>query len=260
MKVALIQFAIKYGRPNANYERVETEIKQAVIKGASVIVLPELWNTGFDLKRLDDIADVDGERTKRLLSRLSKELGIYIVGGSVAIKKEGLFYNTMYVTNIEGEIISAYDKVHLFSMTNEHHYLTAGDQLSSFLIEDVPMAGVICYDIRFPEWMRRQVVEGAKLIFVPAQWPGKRIDHWKILLQARAIENQCFVIAVNSMFNHQNKDFSGQSMVISPTGEVLWTGKDVEETGVVDIQLDTVDQVRSKMSIFDDRRISLYLE
>ena len=258
MKVALIQLGIRYGEPNVNFERAKEKIKEAAAEGATVIVLPELWNTGFDLKRLKEIADVDGETTKQLLTELSKELGIYIVGGSVATKKDGQFYNTMYVTNKEGEVISEYDKVHLFSMVNEHHYLQQGNKKNMFAIEDVPMGGVICYDIRFPEWLRVHALEGAKVLFIPAQWPEQRIDHWKLLLQARAVENQCFIIAVNSVSNQLKNTFTGQSMAIAPWGEILWTGHDKEEIGIVDIRLEEVEEVRNRIPVYKDRRDELY--
>jgi len=258
MKIALIQLGIRYGEPDVNNEQAIKMITQAAVKGATFFVLPELWNTGFDLKRLKTIADIDGAKTKKLLGKLSKELGIYIVGGSVATKKEDGFYNTMYVTNKEGEVIAEYDKVHLFSMVNEHHYLQQGDKKNVFAIEGVSMGGVICYDIRFPEWLRVHVLEGAKVLFIPAQWPAKRIDHWKLLLQARAVENQCFIIAVNSVSNHVENTFTGQSMAIAPWGEILWIGKNEEEIGIVDIRIEEVEEVRNRIPIIQDRREELY--
>lgn len=260
MRIALIQLGIRYGEPNVNFERAKKMVKQAAADGATVVVLPELWNTGFDLKRLEEIADVDGEKTKNWLAELSEELGINIVGGSVATKKSDGFYNTMYVTNKEGEVISEYDKVHLFSMVNEHHYLQQGNKKNVFTIEGVPMGGVICYDIRFPEWLRMHVLDGAKVLFIPAQWPAQRIDHWKLLLQARAIENQCFIIAVNSVSNHLKNTFTGQSMAIAPWGEILWTGNDEEEIGIVDIRLEEVEEVRNRIPVHQDRREELYFK
>ena len=110
---------------------------------------------------------------------------------------------------------------------------------------------VICYDIRFPEWLRVHALAGAKVLFVSAQWPTPRIDHWKILLQARAIENQCFVIAVNRI-SRKPENFNGQSMVIEPWGEVLWTGAEDEELAVIDVDFSKVDEVRTRIPVYDD--------
>ena len=103
----------------------------------------------------------------------------------------------MYTFNRNGELVGEYSKAHLFRLMDEHLYLEAGDEMNRFALDDIEAAGVICYDIRFPEWLRAHALQGAKVLFIPAQWPTPRIDHWKTLLQARAIENQCFVIAVN---------------------------------------------------------------
>lgn len=122
----------------------------------------------------------------------------------------------MYIVNDSGDIITEYDKAHLFKLMDEHLYLKAGNKKNLFEIENITMAGVICYDLRFPEWFRAHSLLGAKVIFVPAQWPAARIDHWKILLQARAIENQCYIVAVNRVGKDSNNEFNGNSMVIAP--------------------------------------------
>ena len=130
--------------------------------GASIVVLPEMWNTGYDLTRLEEIADVNGEETKKLFSQLSKECQIHIVGGSVSTKKEGKFYNTMYVSNSLGEVVAEYDKAHLFKLMDEHLYMKAGNEKNLFTLDGVKMGGIICYDLRFPEWTRIHTVERRK--------------------------------------------------------------------------------------------------
>ncbi|PAV28267.1 carbon-nitrogen hydrolase [Virgibacillus profundi] len=258
MKIAAVQIDVCYGEPDKNFPRVEEKITEAAAQGANIVVLPEMWNTGYDLARLEEIADVEGKRTKELFTRLSKELGIHIIGGSVSTRKGNEFFNTMYVVNKHGEIISSYDKAHLFKLMDEHHYLQQGNQLHVFSLDNVQMGGVICYDIRFPEWLRKHVLEGANLLFVPAQWPAARIDHWRILLQARAIENQCFVIGVNRVGEDPNNTFNGQSMVIAPWGEVIWIGENKETIGIIDLQLQEVEEVRKRIPVFQDRREDLY--
>lgn len=257
MKLGCIQLQVAFGDVEKNFFRVEELIREAANKGAEIVILPEMWNTSYALEKLEGLADIDGERTKAFLSQLAKELNIHIVGGSVATKKGDQFYNTMLVYNNEGELVGEYDKAHLFRLMDEHLHLSSGNTQNNFKLGDLGAAGVICYDIRFPEWLRLHALNGAKVLFVSAQWPTARIDHWKTLLQARAIENQCFVVAVNRI--SRNKDnFNGQSMVIEPWGEILWTGGEDEELAIVDVDFSKVDEVRTRIPVYDDRRPELY--
>ena len=257
MKIGCIQLNMGFGKVEENYVRAEKFIREAASQGAEIIVLPEMWNTGYALEKLGELADVNGERTKAFLSSLAKQLGVHIVGGSVAVKRDDKFYNTMYTFNNEGELVGEYSKAHLFRLMDEHLYLQAGSEMNRFALGDIEAAGVICYDIRFPEWLRSHALAGAKVLFVPAQWPTPRIDHWKTLLQARAIENQCFVIAVNRIAR-KVENFNGQSMIIQPWGEVLWTGADDEELAIIDVDFSIVDEVRGRIPVYDDRRPELY--
>ena len=258
MKVACVQMDIEFGNPANNFKQVESKIREAVKLGGEIIVLPEMWNTAYALEELATLADPEGMRTKELLTNLAKELNVHIIGGSVSTKRGEDYYNTMYVINNRGRVISQYDKAHLFNLMNEHLYLKAGNEKNLFSIQDLQMAGVICYDLRFPEWFRTHALAGAKVIFVPAQWPAKRVDHWRILLQARAIENQCYIVAVNRVGNDPDNEFSGHSMVVSPWGEILWTAVDNEEIGIVDLDMSVTEDVRKRMSVFQDRREELY--
>lgn len=257
MKIGCIQMDVRFGKVEENFESAENLIRKAKDQGAEIAVLPELWNTGFALDKLEDIADEEGIRSKEFLQGLARELGIHIVGGSVATKRDGQLYNTMYTVNREGELVSEYNKVHLFKVVGEHHYITAGDQMNRFVLDDLEAAGVICYDIRFPEWLRSHALAGAKVLFIPAQWPTPRIDHWKTLLQARAIENQCFIVAINRI-SRKPENFNGQSMIIEPWGEVLWTGAEDEELAVIDVDFSKVDEVRTRIPVYADRRPELY--
>ncbi|MER1998324.1 MAG: carbon-nitrogen family hydrolase [Lysinibacillus sp.] len=257
MKIGIIQLNVGFGKVEQNYERAESFIREAASKKAQIVVLPEMWNTGYALEKLPELADHNGERTKAFLSNLARELQVHIVGGSVAIEREGKFYNTAFTYNNKGELVSEYSKAHLFKLMDEHKYLEQGDGMNHFKLDDLDAAGVICYDIRFPEWLRSHALDGAKVLFVPAQWPTERIDHWKTLLQARAIENQCFVVAVNRIAN-KVQNFNGQSMVIEPWGEIVWTGGDTEELAIVEVDFSKVDEVRGRIPVYADRRPELY--
>lgn len=257
MKIACIQMDITFGNPDQNFERAGRFMEEAVGKGADVLVLPEMWNTGYALTELEALAD-SAERTKDFLSDFAKKHSVHIVGGSVSTKKDGAFYNTMHVINKNGEPVAEYDKAHLFGLMDEHLHMKAGDGLNIFEFDGVTGGGVICYDIRFPEWLRAHVLNGAKVLFIPAEWPAARIDHWRILLQARAIENQCFIVAVNRVGSDPKNEFGGNSMVIAPWGEVrLQLGME-EEIGYAEIALEEVDEVRGRIPVFDDRQEQLY--
>ena len=220
------------------------------------------WSGGFITTDLEPrLADVDGRRAKAFLERLAGELRLNIVGGSVATKKRANYFNTCYVADRQGHIIADYDKAHLFSFADENKRFSAGDQLVTFALDGVPCGIIICYEIRFPEWSRKQALAGTKILFVPAEWPLPRVGHWRVLNQARAIENQIFVVAVNGC-GEAVKDIrnAGNSMIIDPLGEPLAdAGADPEEKMIMaDVELAQLEQARKNMTVFQDRRVELY--
>lgn len=257
LRMALFQMDIVFGEPESNKKSIEQYFKK-IDSTVDIVVLPELWNTGYDLKRLDDIADENAKDSIAFLKQLAKYYHVNIVGGSVAKQTSKGVTNTMLVINREGELISTYDKAHLFRLMNEEAFLIPGNDTGLFSIEDQPSAGVICYDIRFPEWIRTHMVSGANMLFVVAQWPLARIDHWKALLTARAIENQCYVIACNRVGEDPNNTFGGHSMIINPWGEVIRQAGTEEEIVYDSIDLSDVNTIRKTIPIFDDRRPDIY--
>ncbi|TWT16016.1 carbon-nitrogen family hydrolase [Planomicrobium sp. CPCC 101079] len=257
MKLACIQLDIAFGEPETNFNRVAEKMAEAKDNGADVIILPEMWNTGYALTKLEALADGEGQ-AKAFIADFAKKHQVHVVGGSVSTRKNGAFYNTMHIADKNGEAVGEYDKAHLFGLMDEHVYLNAGDSLNLFDLDGVTCGGVICYDIRFPEWIRTHALNGAKIMFVPAEWPASRIDHWRVLLQARAIENQCFIVAVNRAGSDPKNEFGGNSMVIAPWGEIRMQLGTEETIGYAEIDLREVDEVRGRIPVFDDRREMLY--
>jgi predicted amidohydrolase len=262
MKIVAIQMKVALKQLEENYRRAELWIRKAAAAGADVAVLPEMWSGGFVTTDLDErLADVDGQRARAFLERLAGELKINIVGGSVATKKGADYFNTCYVADRQGHIIADYDKAHLFSFAGEDQRFRAGDQLVTFALDGTPCGIMICYEIRFPEWSRKLALAGAKVLFVPAQWPLPRVGHWRVLNQARAIENQVFVVAVNgcgeALKDQQN---AGNSMIIDPQGKLLAdAGADPEEQLIMaNVDLAELDKTRNNMTVFTDRRSDLY--
>ncbi|MGE8080148.1 carbon-nitrogen family hydrolase [Peribacillus loiseleuriae] len=258
MKIACVQMNIAFGEPDKNFTTIEKYIEEAANAQVDVIVFPEMWNTGYALDQLDRLADREGSMTRKMLAQLAKKHQVNIVGGSVATKRGGKFFNTMYIVDRTGKIVAAYDKAHLFKLMDEHVYLNEGQSMNVFEMDGITCGGVICYDVRFPEWIRTHTLNGAKIMFIPAEWPKQRIDHWQLLLQARAIENQCFIVAVNRVGKDPNNEFNGHSMVIAPWGELLISNQTVEGILYAELDLEEVDRVRKTIPVYQDRRTDLY--
>ncbi|WP_226585352.1 carbon-nitrogen family hydrolase [Halobacillus litoralis] len=256
-KIAMIQMDIAFGNPEENRKQAAAKIEEAAQSGSEFILLPELWTTGYDLPRFEDIAEgLDGP-SHQLMKEKAVRYGVTIAG-SLAEKKDGNYYNTLVAYDAGGERVLDYRKAHLFRLMDEEKYLESGDAKGNFTVGDVPLAGVICYDIRFPEWMRTHMLNGARGLFVVAEWPEPRIDHWRSLLISRAIENQCFVIACNRAGADANNTFGGHSMVINPWGEVLAEAGLDEEILYASIDFKEVEAIREQIPIFQDRRPDLY--
>ncbi|MDI4645548.1 carbon-nitrogen family hydrolase [Cohnella hashimotonis] len=263
MKLALIQMDIHAGHPDDNFERMAPLLERAVNEGdkPDVIVVPEMWNTGYDLARIREIADPEGARTIEFVSSFSRKHGVNVVAGSVAASRAALgggVTNTAYAFDRAGGRIAEYAKIHLFKLMDEHLHLEAGERPGRFELEGVPAGAMICYDIRFPELARKLALDGAKVLFVPAEWPHPRLHHWRTLLQARAIENQMYVVACNRCGASGDTQFFGHSMVVDPWGEIVAEAGEEETILRAEIDLALTDEVRGRIPVFADRRPTLY--
>ena len=219
ISISLAQLHIELGQPDANLEQAIGLIKEASGKQSDMILFPELWSSGYDLKNAGRYTPVNKSILEILTGlALSEKIA---VGGSLLEEVEGQFYNTFYLIDKGGQVLNKYRKIHLFRLMNEDRWLQAGNQpqLANFSWGTAGMA--ICYDLRFPELFRQYALGKAKLICLPSEWPTIRINHWKVLLQARAIENQIFVAAVNCVGKTGKENFGGASAIISPWGELL---------------------------------------
>jgi omega-amidase len=257
-RLALFQMDIQFGKPEENIKKLQESLPVIVEQGCDILVLPELWTTGYDLSRLRNIVQEEGADVRQMIQQLAKTYGIHIIAGSIPFKKGETISNTLLVVNRDGEEVKHYSKLHLFQLMDEHKFLTSGDTDGLFSLDGETFAGVICYDIRFPEWIRKHVLLGAKAIFVVAEWPLPRLDHWRTLLQARAIENQCFVIACNRAGNDSANTFAGHSMIVNPWGEVIVEASEIEQCIYGTIELDDVERIRQKIPVFQDRRPEFY--
>lgn len=259
MKVSVLQLDLHYNNPDKNFNVILDHIVECVESDKpDVIVLPEMWNVSFFPKDLKETADEGGHRTRKFLSDLSRKYRINIVGGSVAIKSGDVFYNTSYTYNRKGELVHTYNKVHLFSLAEEDRHFQVGESLGVFELEGVKVGVATCYDLRFVEWIRMMALEGIEILFVPAAWPHPRQKPWQTLLKARAIENQIFVIGVNSSGSTDTLDFCGHSVVLDPQGEVLAEAGEKEAVFTTELDLLRLKEVREEIGIYQDRRPDLY--
>ena len=260
MKISLIQMDMAPCAPDENYPRAAQLISQAAGEEPDVIVLPETWNVGFfPHDHLEELADHDGERTQSEMGKQAAEHAVNLVAGSVANRKGDQVFNTAYIFDRQGEMIASYDKCHLFSPMGEHEYFEPGDHLFRFELDGVSCGIIICYDLRFPEWIRKLSVEGLDLLFVVSQWPDVRADHLRTLLRARAIENQMFVACCNSSGRMGETQYGGGSVVIDPWGTVLAQGPvSAEDIICCEIDLSVLAGIRSSINVFRDRRPELY--
>lgn len=259
MKVSLIQMDVRLEDPEYNFSHVEELIRKAAEGNPDVICLPETWNTGFFPRaNLENLADLSGESVKSRIGGLAKELKINIVAGSVANRKEDGVYNTAYVFDRVGSCTAEYDKTHLFTPMGEQQFFKSGSHVTSFKLDGISCGIAICYDLRFPELIRTLALKGMEVLFVPAQWPLLRKEHWKVLNRVRAIENQCFVVSVNGCGVAGDTRYAGYSAAFDPWGETIVMGKEQEELLEAELNLAMVKDIRESINIYRDRRPELY--
>lgn len=261
MKYAVYQMDIIAGDPQANRDQVCRWFADVVaVSQPDVVVLPEMWTTAYTLPELEHYADEMCEPTLRFLQSLATTYHVHIIGGSVANQKSTGFYNTALVVHRDGECVYAYDKIHLVPMLDEPAYLTGGQEKAEvFMIDEVKMGVVICYDLRFPELIRGLALSGVQVLHVVAEWPEARRYHWRSLIIARAIENQMYVVACNRVGAYNGQSFAGDSLIVDPWGDVVQeAGLSHEETLTASINVDQIPDIRRRVPVFSSRVPTLY--
>lgn len=224
LKITIIQSPLYWEDIDRNLEMFDKKIS-LINEPTDLIVLPEMFNTSFTMN-VKAVAEKMGEKTMQWMLQKAKEKQC-VLTGSLIINEDGHYYNRLLWVNPDGTY-QHYDKRHLFRMANEHHYFSAGTQRIITPLKGWRICPLICYDLRFPVWSRN-ANEYDCLLYV-ANWPEQRSHPWKILLQARAIENQCYVIGVNRIGKDGKEvSFSGDSAVINAKGEIISNTKMNEE-------------------------------
>lgn len=256
MKIALLQLAVLEKNKAENVARGLEMVRKASVD-RDIVVLPEVWTTGYSLGHLD----VDAEELENgvipQLQAIAKENSCSIIAGSVPMRRDGVVYNTSAAINKQGEIVNLYDKVHLFGLFQEERFFAPGNNFGVFDLDGVCCGSTICYDLRFPELYRHQALAGAQIIFCPAEWPEARGDIWYLLAQARAAENHIFMVAVNCAGTFKKAPFYGHSVVVAPSGKILAQGGTDEEIISCTINLEDIGKVRKRLNALADVRKEL---
>lgn len=255
MRVAIGQIDVKWEDKETNKKKVKEFAEAAVTNGSDIIFFPEMTLTGFSMN-IDLIAEEELESV-RWFSDLAKSLNIAIGFGWVErVFDKGA--NNFSIVNNEGEEIVRYTKIHPFSYADEDKYYRAGTEVKTVNIGSAVICPFICYDLRFPEIFQIGS-KSSNVIVVIANWPESRKEHWRNLLVARSIENQSYIIGVNRVGNGNNLNYTGNSMVISPLGEIMEEAKNVETILFSEISIDLVEKVRSGFPVKKDRKEALYV-
>ncbi|ABL80134.1 MULTISPECIES: carbon-nitrogen family hydrolase [unclassified Nocardioides] len=269
LRVALLQVA--YGDDESLSDRVQ-RVSQWIreVGPADLVVLPELWaHGGFASTTWRATAELMNGPTIAQMASVAREVGVWLHAGSIIERAEdgadrgaerrGL-WNTSVLISPQGTVHKTYRKIHRFGFGDgEPRVLEAGTDLAvAELVHDTGASRVgmaTCYDLRFPELFRRLGDLGADVIVLPAAWPMRRVEHWRLLGRARALENQAWVLQCNTAGTHSGLDMGGHSQVVAPTGEVVAELGSDEDVLLTDIDLNLVASVRADFPVLADRRI-----
>lgn len=260
LTVSLIQMDVRKGAPRTNWTRTQEYTAEAAGRGAELVVFPELWDAGVAYGKGKEVASSLSGGLFAQVVALARQHNVHILGSMYEKRGVGI-HNTIAVISPRSGVMGAYRKIHLFPLMNEDKWLQPGE---APLAIDLPWARTgfaICYDLRFPELFRRYAADGTQMVIVPCAWPHPRLNHYRTLLRARAIENQCYMIAVNRVGVDQDEDgniqdhYFGHSCVVDPWGEIVVEAGETEGHFTVTLDLNMVKQVRRELPVLDGRRL-----
>jgi omega-amidase len=253
MHVAGVQLDIAWENKAANFAKVRDLVAAAKVPKGSLVVLPEMFATGFSMN-VAGIAETVGGPTQLFLARLAKDHGIFVSGGMVIAAPDGRGLNQSVTMDPEGTRIACYSKIHPFSYAGETNHYAPGTETLTYAWGAASVSPFVCYDLRFPEIFRNAARKGAQVLTVIANWPEPREAHWLALLKARAIENQAFVIGVNRCGRDPKLAYSGRGQVIDPRGNVLADGGNGEGVFAAEIDLASLLAYRKDFPALQDMR------
>jgi omega-amidase len=247
MRITVVQPDIEWENKKGNFARLERLISD-IRPGTDLVILPEMFNTGFSMNP-ERLYEPPNAETCEWLGKMSLD-GNYGICASYIVREKNRFYNRWILVTPDRESWH-YNKRHLFRMSNEEKLFTPGRVRQTFTFRGVRICPNICYDLRFPVWSRNR--NDYDLLINVANWPAARRDVWLTLLKARAIENQCFVAGANRIgTDGAGINYSGDSMIIDPKGEIIISAEDNECIITADISMDELREFRKKFPVLDD--------
>ncbi|MEV0638190.1 carbon-nitrogen family hydrolase [Streptomyces sp. NPDC050619] len=259
MRASLIQIAVDEGESVASRRRrVGALVRDQA--GADLVVLPELWTTGaFAYKEFANEAEPLEGPTYEVMAKAASDAGVWLHAGSIPERDpDGPLYNTSLLFSPSGDLAAAYRKIHRFGFDKgEAVLMGAGRELVTARLPETTLGLATCYDLRFPELFRGLVDAGAETLVLPAGWPERRRAHWTLLAQARAVENQAFVLACGTAGTHAGVPQAGHSIVVDPWGEVLAEAGEGEEILTVDFDAGKVPMTRELFPALKDRVLGI---
>jgi len=259
VRASLIQIAVDEGESvETRRRRVASLVREQ--SGADLVVLPELWTTGaFAYEEFGREAEPLDGPTHEAMAKAASDTGAWLHAGSIPERApDGTLYNTSLVFSPSGELAAAYRKIHRFGFDKgEAVLMGAGRDAVTVRLPGTTLGLATCYDLRFPELFRALVDAGAETLVVPAGWPERRRSHWTLLAQARAVENQAFVLACGTAGTHAGVPQAGHSIVVDPWGEVLAEAGPGEQVLTVDIDPGRVAVTRDQFPALKDRVLGL---
>ena len=245
--LGFLQFEIFAGDIKKNLTQVKDALAVLAPPCGSLIALPEMWATGFVYEQLDRLGDEIPDLLDEL-EELAQSYGI-VLAGSLPYKEEGFLYNKLFFSGLGSADSYGIAKQHLFSFWKEDQWFRAGKRPDPVDLNGGDLVGgFVCYDLRFPDTARLQCCQGAEILLMSAEWPLARIRQWEILLQARAIENQAFVVAANACGEWEGLKMGGHSLVIAPDGEILAEAGVGQESKVFPINREVQKELRQRFN------------
>ena len=245
MRLHLVQGSTSAGNPLASLKKFQILLEDLRPRVGDFLVFPEMWPSGFSLDEKEKLTK-ENSVCRAWIRDYAVNRRCTLIGSMLEIY-QGRAYNQAYAIGPRGETLASYRKIHLFEFGGEHRHFSPGNKVISFPSPWGKIGLAVCYDLRFPELFRRLSELGTRIVFLPSAWPRERLDHFRTLLKARAIENQCFMVGLNKVGpGHHEKPvvYGGHSAIFGPWGEKL--AEMGARAGILSVELEMaqVDRIR----------------
>lgn len=256
IKISMLQMSSVIGDVEANIKKVQVLVENGLPVDTDVLILPEVWTVGWScgnfIKTAQDLSNGD---VSKFLSDIARKYSINIIGGSYITEAAGKYYNTCPVFDRSGKLLASYSKNHLYSYygCDEGKYITSGDYPVMVNLDGINFGLTVCYDIRFPEIYRAYAKSGADVLVNCAAWGSKKPIPWEMMTKSRAIENQCYMIALTQSGYIENGEYNlGESRIIDYKGEELSSIMSGEGIVSAELDMDEMYEFRAKNPVLND--------